>query len=115
MLVSSLITAAVTYGFGLFHVAAATDGGFRENCNTLSAQLVGSDVGMYCQNKNTAMYGYNWTWYVARPGYLPLPCITVAGGDGGWKQKNCNTDIGLDRIDLNKCIGNRAGRLSIAK
>lgn len=38
--------------------------GFAYSCNARTAQLAdGHWLGMYCLNLNTAMYGYNWTWY----------------------------------------------------
>ena len=32
------------------------------SCNVQTAQLDGNYLGMYCNNLNTASFGYNWTW-----------------------------------------------------
>ena len=74
-ILSLLVAAAVLCSAGLLPFVIAADGGFKENCNVWSAQLEGQDLGLYCENKNTAMYGYNWTWYFA----LPFPSRRTSG------------------------------------
>lgn len=35
---------------------------FAGSCNIQTAQLSQNYLGMYCNNLNTASFGYNWTW-----------------------------------------------------
>jgi len=60
---SLVVTMTLVCSAGVLRLVFAADGGFKDNCNVWSAQLEGHDLGMYCENDNTAMYGYNWTWY----------------------------------------------------
>ena len=89
MLFLSIITAvAVLGGSGLLPLSAALDGGFKDNCNIYSAQLIGQDLGMYCNNDNTAMFGYNWTWCAST-----LPCLRTSPSDPGGTDTYARQDL----------------------
>ena len=105
MLFLSIITAvAVLGGSGLFPLSAALDGGFKDNCNIYSAQLIGQDLGMYCNNDNTAMFGYNWTWCASTFPVSVHPPQTP----------EALTHMHA-RISLDNCLENSGGRLCMAK
>ena len=56
----ALITLAVT--FSAIPQPAAGQLAFAGSCNIQTAQLNQNYLGMYCNNLNTASFGYNWTW-----------------------------------------------------
>ena len=73
-----------------------TSGGFASFCAFTGAILVdGHLLGMYCENNDIAIFGYNYTWY------------EQSLADIGQKQA-LTWDL---RIDLDYCIGNYIGML----
>jgi len=49
-----------------FMAAGTSAQGFSVFCSVRGSILADNFLGMYCNNDNTVMYGYNWTWYVTK-------------------------------------------------
>ncbi|CAK7205639.1 hypothetical protein SEUCBS139899_008418 [Sporothrix eucalyptigena] len=64
LLRQTVTKAVVTIAVSLATVPQPAAGqlAFAGSCNIQTAQLEGSHLGMYCNNLNTASFGYNWTW-----------------------------------------------------
>ncbi len=71
----SPLRALTLVGFAI-SVGGALLRGPASLCHARSSILTGSFLGMYCNNLNTAVYGYNWTWY-----------------DGPHVLRRCGTDL----------------------
>ncbi len=56
------LLAALTLAAAALAPAAAAQLDLAGSCNVQTAQLAHSWLGLYCNNLNTASYGYNWTW-----------------------------------------------------
>ncbi|CAK7229054.1 hypothetical protein SEUCBS140593_007119 [Sporothrix eucalyptigena] len=63
LLRQTVTKAVVTIAVSLATVPQPAAGqlAFAGSCNIQTAQLEGSHLGMYCNNLNTASFGYNWT------------------------------------------------------
>lgn len=75
-------------------------GTFDSCCAFSGANLTDNHwLGIYCRNDQTAMFGYNYSWYVsAEPNPITMPCTATL------------TDI-RGRIDLDFCVANNGGQL----
>lgn len=65
VIISTLLAAAVALGGQLVAPPqhnACPEGGFVASCVFRGFMFKDSNLGMYCMNLHTEIYGYNWTW-----------------------------------------------------
>ncbi|KAL1902786.1 hypothetical protein Sste5346_000696 [Sporothrix stenoceras] len=82
---------------------------FAGSCNIQTAQLNQNYLGMYCNNLNTASFGYNWTW-------IDLDtCIANSNGrlvgkkNGNFLKSCSRCTTSLSRLPANSHAAGRTG------
>ncbi|KAB5580542.1 hypothetical protein GE09DRAFT_1082626 [Coniochaeta sp. 2T2.1] len=108
-----------------------SDGHFVGSCAYPGLKFVDTNLGMYCLNDETALFGYNWTWidlnkcltnsdgklFPSSFGGYANSCnnCSVSTNAGAHLACDCLTQPGKDRtstsIDLNTLIYNTGGAM----
>ncbi|KJR84855.1 uncharacterized protein SPSK_09763 [Sporothrix schenckii 1099-18] len=105
--IKTLVTTAVT--LAAIPQLVAGQLAFAGSCNIQTAQLNQSYLGMYCNNLNTASFGYNWTW-IDLDACIANSNGNLVGKKNGNFQKSCSgCETSLSRLPANPHAAGRTG------